>query len=108
MTQKVYLLLRNTIPVLNRFPKNQKFVLADRIQSQLSDLLEAYIRAYYVPKPEKRPILAHANVQLEILRHYFRLAFDLGLYSSKQYQQFAEALQEIGRMTGGWLKSLEQ
>lgn len=107
IAQKVYLLLLHTIPVLNRFPKNQKFTLGDRIQLQLSELLELYVHAYYAPKAEKYTLLVKANVQLEIIRHYFRLGFDLGLYASTQYQHFAEALHEIGSMTGGWIKSIE-
>jgi hypothetical protein len=47
------------------------------------------------------------NIRLEILRHYFRLCYDLGLYNSLKYKDFAERLDEIGRMTGGWLKSLK-
>ena len=109
ITQKVYELLKNVIPVLNRFPRSQKFVLGDRIQNQLSELLEVYIRAYYNSNnATKRTSLADANIRLEILRHYFRLAYDLGLYPSTKYQYFAEKLQEIGRMTGGWLKALER
>lgn len=100
-------LLVNTIPVLNRFPRNQKFTLADRIQNQLSDLLELYVKAFYAPKAEKKLLLVEANIQLEITRHYFRLGYDLGLYPSTQYQYFAEGLHEIGNMTGGWIKSLE-
>jgi len=101
-------LLKNTIPVLNKFPRSQKFVLGDRIQNQLSELLEIYIEAYYLSKHQKIPLLKQANIKLEILRHYFRLAYDLGLYKSTIYQSFAEKLHEIGKMTGGWLKSLEK
>lgn len=106
IAQKVYELLKSTIPMLNKFPRNQRFTLADRIQNQLSDLLEVYIQAYYVPTAQKKPLLHQANIQLEILRHYFRLGYDLGLYPSTRYQELAEHLHEIGRMTGGWLKSI--
>ena len=106
--QKMYEFLKNTIPVLNKFPRSQKFTLGDRIQNQLSDLLELYIQAYYASASGKKPLLHQANIQLEIIRHYFRLAYELGLYHSNRYQDFAERLHEIGRMTGGWLKSLEK
>ncbi|MBK7476683.1 MAG: four helix bundle protein [Haliscomenobacter sp.] len=82
--------MKDSIPILNKFPRNQRFTLGDRIQNQLSDLLEVYIQAYYVPPVQKKPLLHQANIQLEILRYYFRLCFDLGLYSSAQYQEFAE------------------
>ncbi len=58
--QKVYELLKFTIPVLNKYPRNQKFTLADRIQNQLSDLLELYIEAYYISGREKKRLLFKA------------------------------------------------
>lgn len=108
IVQKVYDLLKYAVPVLNKFPKNQKYLLADRIQNQLSDLLEIYIKAYYTSAPQKRTLLEEANIKLEVLRHYFRLSYDLGIYASTKYKDFAERLNEIGRMTGGWIKSLEK
>lgn len=45
-------------------------------------------------------------INLSILRHYFRLGFELGLYPSSKYEDMAKRLNEIGRMTGGWLKNL--
>ena len=59
------------------------------------------------PQKPKKALLVQANIQLEIIRHYFRLGYDLGLYASTKYQYFAETLHEIGSMTGGWIKSLE-
>lgn len=106
--QKMYDLLKFTIPILNKFPRSQKFTLADRIQNQLSDLLDLYIEAYYLPSPQKKLLLAKANISLEKLRHYCRLCYDLGIFNSTKYQELAERLQEIGRMTGGWLKSLDK
>lgn len=105
---QTYDLLKTTIPVLNRFPKSQKFVLGDRIQTQITDLLELYIKAFYSSGKEKLPLLHQANINLEIIRHHFRLAFDLGLYNSNRYQDFAKKLHEIGKMTGGWIKSIEK
>ncbi len=107
IVQKAYDLLRSTIPVLDKFPRSQKFTLADRIQNGLTELMEELIRAYYSPPDAKRALLQQVNIRLEILRHYFRLCYDLGLYSSLKYKDFAERLDEIGRMTGGWLKSLK-
>lgn len=108
LVSRTYDLLKYTIPLLNRLPKSQKFTLGDRIQQLMNDLLELYIEAYYAPADEKRPRLLRANIQLEKLRHYLRLAFELNYLSSGQYREFAERTTEIGKMTGGWLKSLQQ
>ncbi len=103
---KAYDLLKYTIPALNKLPRSQKFVFGDRIQNQLSELLEQLVLAYYSPVEVKRETLLHVNIRLEILRYYFRLGYDLGYYSSLVYKDFAERTNEIGRMTGGWLKKL--
>lgn len=108
IVQKSYDLLKESITVVNKFPRSQKFTLGDRIQNKLTDLLDIYIRALYAPKPAKKSLLTEANIQLEMLRHYYRLAYDLGLFHSIKYQFFAEYLLEIGRMTGAWIKFLEK
>ena len=107
IVQKAYDLLKVSIPVLNKFPRSHKFTLADRLQNHLSDLLELYIEAYFSSTATKRSLLSKANIKLEQLRHYFRLCFDLGLYPSTRYEEFALKIDEIGRMTGGWLKALQ-
>lgn len=92
--------------MLEGLPRSQKFTLGDRIQNHLSDLLEMLIEAYFLPASEKRPILLRVNIRLEMLRHYYRLAYERGHYNSLRFKDFAERLDEIGRMVGGWVKSL--
>ncbi len=104
---KVYALLKELIPILNKMPRAQKFALGDRLQNHVSDLLEGYIRAYYAQTPQKIELLQANNLALEIIRHYIRLAFELNYFSQAQYKTLAEQVNEIGRMTGGWLKSLK-
>jgi hypothetical protein len=53
------------------------------------------------------PMLAQINIHLEKLRYFFRLGYDLGLFNSTRYHHFAAQINEIGRMCGGWLKSLK-
>ncbi len=104
---KVYALLKDLIPILNKMPRSQKFSLGDRLQNHVSELLEGYIRAYYAQAALKIELLHANNLLLEIIRHYIRLAFELNYFSHPQYKNLAEQVDEIGRMTGGWLKSLK-
>ncbi len=68
IVSKTYELLTYlTKNLLRTMPKDQKFVLGDRIQSAVADNLESYITAYYSNTQEKRPILKQANIKLEIL-----------------------------------------
>lgn len=106
---KGHLLLKYSIPILNRLPRSQKFVLGDRIQNLSSDLLEVLIEAFYESVvAAKQALLRKANIILEKLRHYWRLGHELGYYASGQLGEVSQRLLEIGRMVGGWLNSLKK
>ena len=102
-----YDLLLWSIPVLNKFPRDQKFLLGDRIQSTLIDILEWLIEARYSSN-EKIKLLRKANLAIEKQRFLVRLTKDLKYLNLKRYKFVSEKLDEIGRLVGGWIKSLEQ
>jgi len=77
------------------------------VQGLVSDILELFIEAFYSSGKAKKEKLVQANILLEKLRYYIRLAYELGYYNSKRYGQIMEKIQHIGRMTGSWLKSLK-
>ena len=97
-------LLVYLIPQLNKFPRDQKFVLGDRIETKLLEVQESCLRAYY--GREKRAHLIEANMTLEITRHLVRLAHALRLLSHHTCAVISEQVDEVGRMLGGWLRSL--
>ena len=101
---KLHDLLLYVIPQLGKFPRDQKFVLGDRIQTKLLEVQEFCLRAYY--GRDKRGHLLEANLRLEITRHLVRLAHALKLFSNHTYGVLAEKMDEVGRMVGGWLRSL--
>src|ERR1700730_13874625 len=86
-----------------RFPRNHRFVLGERIERNLYDLLETLIRAKYTR--DRQGLLEQANVLLEILRFQMRLAKDLQCLKVESYGFAAKAIEEIGELVGGWLKS---
>ncbi len=85
-----------------RFPRNHRFVLGERIERNLYDLLETLIQAKY--NRQRQPFLEKANMTLEILRFQMRLAKDLQCLKLPSYAFAAKAIDEIGRLVGGWLK----
>ncbi len=101
-----YEFLKFTIGLVKHFPRDQKFLIADRMQNMVSDLLEIFIEAYYSRDKGKAAKLQKANILLEKLRYYVRLCYELGYYNSIKYAEIMEKIQEIGRMNGGWIKSL--
>jgi hypothetical protein len=78
---KLYDFILWVIPKLDKFPRSQKFVLGDRIESLLLDILELLIDAAYSRK--KAPLLRSANLKLEKLRYLMRLSKDLKLLNMK-------------------------
>jgi len=55
---------------------------------------------------DKARTLARADLDLTKLRFYLRLCRDLGLITPRQYHHVAEMVAEIGRLMGGWRKSV--
>ena len=55
-----------------KFPRNHRFVLGERIEQRLYDLLETLIEAKY--SRVRTALLQKANLQLEILRFQMRVA----------------------------------
>ena len=90
------------IPKLEKFPRSQKFVLGDRIETLMLDILEILIEAAY--SRQKSALLRDANLKLEKLRYLIRLSKDLKLINLKAYEFAAVSVNDIGRSVGGWLK----
>jgi hypothetical protein len=91
------------IPAVEKFPRSQKFLLGDRIQTAALDVLERLIEATYTRGREA--LLTHANVGIEKLRFLSRLAYDLQYFDMRRYEHAARKLDEIGRLIGGWTKA---
>jgi hypothetical protein len=100
---KLYDLILWSCNHTSRFPRNHRFVLGERIERNLYDLLETLIRAKYTR--QRRDLLEQANLGLEILRFQIRLAKDLQCLKQNSYLFAAKAIDEIGRLVGGWLRA---
>lgn len=101
--QKTYDLILWLFPIINKFPKSQKFVLGQQIENIFLDILEGIIQANQ--ERNKIPYLKQASVDLDKIRILIRLAKDLKFISVKQYGLTAEKINEIGKMLGGWTRS---
>ena len=71
---KLYDFLLWMIPKLEKFPRSQKFLLGDRIENLMLDILELLIDAAY--SKQKQQTLRTANLNLEKLLYMVRLSKD--------------------------------
>ncbi len=96
--QKTYDLIKWYVPILNRLPRNHKFMLGDRMIAGLYDLLEGLIIARYAK--EKLAQLESLNAKLDILRHQTRLLLDFELIKEQRYEYAGQLINDIGNELG--------
>ncbi len=56
---------------------------------------------------EKLPYLYEIDIKLKILQTFIRISKDVHAIEVKNYILLSSALEEIGKMLGGWIKSLK-
>jgi hypothetical protein len=102
---KWYDLAKWLLERVESFPKSQRFVFGQRLADRTLGVMETLVEASYSPAgSRKAELLARANRELELLRWLVRLATERGLLTARQYRHAALALEESGRMLGGWQK----
>ncbi len=98
--EAMYQLVRWLIPTVDRFPRRQKFLLGDRIQTTALAGLERLVEATFTRNRGR--LLDRVNVDLDKLRLLLRLAKELGYLDLRRYEHAARRLDEVGRLVGGW------
>ena len=99
---KTYDLILWSIPQVVKFPRSHRFVLGERIENNLYELLEELIEAKY--SKDKISVLRQANLRLEKIRYQIRIAKDLKFMALSSYEYAAKNINEIGNLIGGWIK----
>ena len=90
------------VPQLDKFPRNRRFTLGDKIETTMLAILESLIVASY--ERNRRTSLNEANRKLTVVRHLWRLAMELKAVSHKSYEHGAKLMVELGSQIGGWVK----
>jgi four helix bundle protein len=99
---KTYEFLKWLHTLLNKFPKSEKYTMAQKIENTSLNFLESIIQSNN--DFDKKQALQKAILELDKLRIFFRLSKDLQFISFDQYEYGSNLINEIGRMLGGWYK----
>ncbi len=102
--QKLFDMIEYGYQAIQQFPKSEKYALGTDIKRCMDVMLERCIEAkkkYY-----KKTTLQELDVEKEKLLAYLRLAHTLGFLPIKKYEIWCEKAVEIGKMLGGWLKTV--
>jgi len=104
---KLYDFYKNLSQILTLFPKAKRYTLGQKIDNLTLEILESSIAAGISLSEKKLPHLEKAIISLDLLKILLRLAKDIQCLDNKKYLQLQESLQEIGRMLGGWKRSVK-
>lgn len=89
------------------FPKGDRYAIGQRTEQIFLALLAEIIRASKAPRVQKGIAIGNAQINVSILRVCIRISKDARAIDLKKYASFEEKIDEIGRMLGGWKRSLE-
>lgn len=102
--QKVMDMMEYGYLALAQYPKGEKFALVTDIKRSMDTMLERVIEAQ--KKYYKKTTLQELDVEIAKLKAYMRLSHQLRFLPTKKYEVWSEQVVEIGKMLGGWLKSV--
>jgi hypothetical protein len=103
---KIYELYKLLHSYHHCIPKSQRYTLWQRSEDTTLSLLEALIEGGYCKTEERIHILYSISSKLDLLKVLIRLAKETRTIDNKQYLAIQEIIQEIGKMLGGWIKSV--
>jgi hypothetical protein len=92
---------------LSKFPKHSKHTIGAKIDFLFLETIEFIVRANYSDKTEKLICLKQASVKLDLVKFFLQIAWEVKSLDNKKYISLSEKMNEIGKMLGGWIKSLK-
>lgn len=106
LLQKTYGLYLQLSQQIARFPKLERYGLGLKLDGACLQLLESIIAAEQTAPVLKDKALLEASVKAELIKLLLRLALEQKLIKETNYFAWSAILVEIGKMIGGWKKSL--
>lgn len=92
------------LPLAEKFPRSQRFVVTQRLQNAVLNFQESIIEANALRGTLRAEKLRTADAELRKVRLYLRLCEKWKWINAGQYRHVSEMVAEIGRLLGGWLK----
>jgi len=86
--------------------KGARYTIGSRIENKFLDLLELAYVAYFTEKDKKLEKITECILVTDTLKFLISVAWEGKLISNNQCEDIAIKLEEIGKMLGGWKKSL--
>ena len=104
--QKIEDMMEYAYPVLQQFPKAEKYSMAADLKRCMDIMLERCVEAeiaYY-----KKTTLRELDVAVAKCKTYVKMAYRLKFMSYKKFEIINDYLTQIGKMVGGWIKTMNE
>ena len=108
LLQKSCDLYRHFEKLILQFPKKDRYGLGLKTENSILRLIEFIITAEQTVPVLKCRALIDASVKSETIKILLRLAMEKRLIKETNYFALSEKLIEIGKMIGGWRRSLQR
>ncbi len=90
-------------------PKRDRLTIGIKVENSMLEILISIVTAYHTKDGHlKLETLSEANIALEGLKILIRLAKDIHALDAIWYVKYEGQLQEIGKMVGGWMVSIQK
>jgi len=90
-----------------KIPKKDRFGIYLKIENVCLEIVSLTISAAFESKNNKLPILNSTRIRIELLKRLIRIIRELNIIENKKYIDLELDLQEISKMTAGWIKYLK-
>ncbi|MBI3624513.1 four helix bundle protein [Candidatus Saccharibacteria bacterium] len=103
-TQELY---ESINKLTEKLPALKRQTIGRRLEDNILQLLELLIMAKHAPTSHKGVYLIKASAQVEIIQFQLRILLTQKLANETTLHQLQAKTIEIGRMLGGWYKSVK-
>jgi len=104
--KKSYDLYKTFYSYRQNVSKQDRYTIWQRSETIILDVLEGILAASQMKQVEKLPTLKNVSLKLNFLRVFVRLMKDVKSIDTAKYIKLQDMIDEIGRMLGGWMRSL--
>ena len=101
-------LLEWLVPQLARFPREHRHTLTRHMAELSMRVHDALVAARHLHAGDRTQALLEADLALDQLRQYLHLAWRWQWFNDGQFQHASRLTDEVGRLIGGWRRSLAQ
>jgi hypothetical protein len=92
----------------SKISKQNRFGIWAKTENLCLEINSLIITASLEEKSRKLPFLNSARIKIEVLKRIIRITHEIKIIERKRYIDFQTDLQEISKMTNGWIKYLKQ